>query len=126
MPIPGPIWSTTAPSVLASNGGGAPVVVPSASSIAKEVLEFEWEESQKAASYNWWFGFLKTLDDANNAEDYSKFKYSLGNNALLNGSCFGKIGEEVGGFVGANDHQSPSPDEWLLFPTADEDEPSIP
>lgn len=120
MPIPGPVWSTTAPSVLARNNSGS-AAVASASSLAKEVLGFEWGESQEleAASYSWWFGFLKTLDDANyNAQDS---KYSLGN-TLLTGSGFDKIGEQVG-CVGENDHQSPSPDEWLLFPTPEDESP---
>ncbi|KAM0994476.1 hypothetical protein ACFX13_010188 [Malus domestica] len=117
MPLPGPVWSTTAPSVS-----------PHAPSAAMEALEFEWGESQ-AASYSWWLGFLKTLDGKN--ADKSNYPLPLGSPNWLfgqnqNSNC--KVGDhqETAALVDAND-QSPSPDEWLMFPnTEDEGETVIP
>lgn len=121
MPQPEPVWSTTAPSVLA-----ATPTVPSPYS--KEALEFEWGESQQAASYSWWLGFLKTLDhQANvNGDDQGYSKLLLGNsNAFVNINATSKIGDDDGvAFVDANSDQSSSLDEWLLFPaTENEGEP---
>lgn len=116
MPQPEPVWSTTAPSVLAA--------IPSSSS--KEALEFEWGESQQAASYSWWLGFLKTLDhqaSVNGDDDLEYSKFLLGNsNAFANINGTSNIGDDNDGgvaFVDANSDQSYSLDEWLLFPTTE-------
>ncbi|KAF3448017.1 hypothetical protein FNV43_RR08725 [Rhamnella rubrinervis] len=119
MPQPEPVWSTTAPSVLAATPS-----VP----YSKEALEFEWGESQQAASYSWWLGFLETLDhQANvNGDDQEYSKFLLGNsNAFVNINGTSKIGDDDGvAFEDANSDQSSSLDEWLLFPTTEgESEP---
>lgn len=101
MPIPEPIWSTTAPSILAAPPQPG-----------MEAVEFEWGENNQA-SHTWWLGFLKTLDSKYNEET----KYPLG--ALLS-QCQQegpKLGEQP--FTDASD-QSTSPDEWLIFPATED------
>jgi hypothetical protein len=93
MPLPEPIWSTTAPSILAAP---APP--------AMEAPEFEWGENQ--ASYTWWLGFLKTLDSKLYNEEP---RYPFENQEL---------GEPP--FLDACDQSCP--DEWLMFPTTTEDQ----
>ncbi|XP_044461420.1 uncharacterized protein LOC123192824 [Mangifera indica] len=78
MPLPEPIWSTTAPAISAA----PPSVV--------ESLEFEWGENQ-AASYSWWAVF----DDHHD------------------GSKLGDVDRDESG-------QNSSPDEWLMFPSSDD------
>ncbi|KAM1576578.1 hypothetical protein ACFX10_032881 [Malus domestica] len=112
MPLPGPVWSTTTPSVLPY----AP------SSAAMEALEFEWGESQ-AASYSWWLGFLKTLDGKN--ADKSNYPLPLGSSNWLfgqnqNSNCKVDDDQDTVALVDAND-QSLSPDEWLMFPNTEDD-----
>lgn len=121
IPQPEPVWSTTAPSVLAAT--------PSVPYYTKEALEvFEWgSETQQAASYCWWLGFLKTLDQANVNGDHQECpNYSLGKiDAFVNNNGTSKIGDgcdEVANFVDANSDQSSSLDEWLLLPTTGDDE----
>lgn len=101
MPIPEPIWSTTAPSILAAPPQPG-----------MEAVEFEWEENNQA-SHTWWRGFLKTLDSKYNKEP----KYPLG---ALFGQCQQegpKIGEPP--FLDPSD-QSASPDELLIFPATED------
>lgn len=108
MPIPEPIWSTTAPTIPAAPSATAAAAV--------ESLEFEWGESQ-AAAYNWWLGFLKTLDGKiSNVENYSKYPHSR---------VFGcqdnlKLGEGKFAVGASDDQQNTAPDEWLTFPTSDD------
>ncbi|XP_054782444.1 uncharacterized protein LOC129289661 isoform X2 [Prosopis cineraria] len=60
MPMPGPVWSTTEPCVLAEPPLSTAVAeAPTASSEGS--VELEWGENQ-ASSYAWWIGFLETLD----------------------------------------------------------------
>lgn len=122
MPLPEPVWSTTAPSVLAHT----PSSSSSAAAANMEALEFEWGENQ-ASSYSWWISFLKTLD-GNNAEK-SKYPMPLESSNWLfgqNQNSNYKVGDQETSLVDANDH-SPSPDEWLMFPTTeDEGENEIP
>ncbi|KAF3975449.1 hypothetical protein CMV_001294 [Castanea mollissima] len=101
MPIPDPIWSTTAPSILAAPPQPG-----------MEAVEFEWGENNQA-SHTWWLGFLKTLDSKYNEEP----KYPLG---ALFSQCQQegpKIGEPP--FLYPSD-QSASPDEWLIFPATED------
>uniref|UniRef100_A0A7N2M3U0 Uncharacterized protein n=1 Tax=Quercus lobata TaxID=97700 RepID=A0A7N2M3U0_QUELO len=101
MPIPEPIWSTTAPSILAAPPQPG-----------MEAVEFEWGENNQA-SHTWWLGFLKTLDSKYNEET----KYPLG---ALFSQCQQegpKLGEPP--FIDASD-QSTSPDEWLIFPATED------
>lgn len=108
MPIPEPIWSTTAPTI--------PAAPSATAAAAMESLEFELGESQ-AAAYNWWLGFLKTLDGKiNNVENYSKYPHSR---------VFGcqdnlKLGEGKFAVGASDDQQNTAPDEWLTFPTSDD------
>jgi hypothetical protein len=104
MPIPEPIWSTTAPSILAAP---PPPPVP-----AMEALEFEWGENNQA-SHTWWLGFLQTLDSKYNEEP----KYPLGNSRIVFSQEAPKLGEPP--FVDESD-QSGFPDEWLIFPTTED------
>ncbi|KAK9986232.1 hypothetical protein SO802_031183 [Lithocarpus litseifolius] len=101
MPIPEPIWSTTAPSILAAPPQPG-----------MEAVEFEWGENNQA-SHTWWLGFLKTLDSKYNKEP----KYPLG---ALCSQCQQegpKLGEPP--FLDPSD-QSASPDEWLIFPATED------
>lgn len=107
IPIPEPIWSTTAPTIPA-----APSSATAAAAV--ESLEFEWGESH-ASAYNWWLGFLKTLDSKiNNIENYSTYPHSR----LFGYQDNLKLGE--GMFVDASDQQNTAPDEWLTFPASDD------
>ncbi|KAK4834500.1 hypothetical protein QYF36_023866 [Acer negundo] len=120
MPIPEPIWSTTQPSIPVV---AAPVVV------AMEGFEFEWGSSEnQASSYSWWLGFLKALDSKNNNNN-------INNNNIVDQNyskypCLERIHHLIGSggqdpdFVDAShdhDQQNSSPDEWLMFPTNDDD-----
>ncbi|KAB2621867.1 hypothetical protein D8674_024049 [Pyrus ussuriensis x Pyrus communis] len=114
MPLPGPVWSTTAPSVLPY----------ASSSAAMEALEFEWGESQ-AASYSWWLGFLKTLDGKN--AEKSNYPLPLGSSNWLfgqnqnsNSNCKVDDDQDTAALVDTID-QSHSPDEWLMFPNTEDD-----
>ncbi|XVE76643.1 hypothetical protein DITRI_Ditri12bG0190000 [Diplodiscus trichospermus] len=108
MPLPEPVWSTTAPSV--------PAALP-----GKEALEFfEWGENP-ASSYTWWLGFLQALDGNN----IKKTKHpSVKENSpagLEQQEISYKLGETTN-FVGASTDQiSASLDEWLMFPTTEDD-----
>ncbi|KAF5750762.1 hypothetical protein HS088_TW03G01101 [Tripterygium wilfordii] len=104
LPTPEPIWSTTAPSILAAP---APA----------EELEFEWGENE-SSSWSWWFGFLKTLDK--NSDRSCVEEESNADNIFM-----GKSGEMT--FVEQSDDQGSFPDEWLVIPTNyDEDEEAVP
>lgn len=114
MPLPEPVWSTTAPSVLPH--------VPYSGGAAMEAadIEFEWGENQ-ASSYSWWLSFLKSLDGNNhitkNVHEESKYPLALGSSNWFFGQRHG------GNFkVEEADEQSPSPDEWLMFPTTEDHE----
>lgn len=107
LPTPEPIWSTTAPSILAA--APAPVV---------EELEFEWGEnesssSSSSSSWSWWLGFLKTLDKNNDSNCVEE---------ELNVDNF--VVEKSGdlSFVEQSDDLGSFPDEWLVVPTNDDDE----
>ena len=110
MPLPEPVWSTTAPSVTAAPPGLE----------AMEVLE--WGENQ-ASSYTWWLGFLRALD-GNNIE---KTKHPFVDNIVKENSgavleqqeISSKLGEPTSN-VGASD-QNASLEEWLMFPTTEDD-----
>ncbi|PRQ42754.1 hypothetical protein RchiOBHm_Chr3g0461071 [Rosa chinensis] len=114
MPLPEPVWSTTAPSV--------PPHVPYSGGPAMEAadIEFEWGENQ-ASSYTWWLAFLKTLDGNNSTTSTvpQEFKYPL---ALGSSNLF--FGRRPGGNfkVEEADEQIPSPDEWLIIPTTENHE----
>ncbi|KAB1224519.1 hypothetical protein CJ030_MR2G016408 [Morella rubra] len=97
MPLPEPIWSTTAPSILAAPPPPG----------AMESPEFEWGENQ--ASYTWWLGFLQTLDGKHSEEPNLPF----GNSGPLFSQC------EEPTFLDSSG-QSSSPDEWLMFPTTED------
>ncbi|GAV66313.1 hypothetical protein CFOL_v3_09823 [Cephalotus follicularis] len=97
MPLPEPIWSTTAPSTHA------------APTTPMEALEFVWGENQ-ASSYTWWLGFLENLD-AKNIENLKCPNVDNIESQHQNGS---KLKEAP--ILSTSDHNS-SPDEWLLFPT---------
>ncbi|KAK3227429.1 hypothetical protein Dsin_007291 [Dipteronia sinensis] len=126
MPIPGPIWSTTQPSIPVA----APVVVPVAATM--EGFEFEWGSSEnQASSYTWWLGFLKALDSKNNNnnnnivdQNYSKYPCLERIHHLMGGGhnlC--DVDHQAPDSVDAthDDQQNSSPDQWLMFPTNDDD-----
>lgn len=104
MPLPEPIWSTTAPSI--------PVEPPAPT----ESLEcFEWGGNQ-AAAYAWWLGFLKMLDGkniCNNIDQNSRYPSSY-----LEKIVNGKLGEGI--FMDASD-QNTCTDEWLIFPAIEDE-----
>ncbi|KAJ4841575.1 hypothetical protein Tsubulata_031081 [Turnera subulata] len=100
LPTPEPVWSTTAPSVLAS-------------SPAIEAPEFDWGDNVQAATYNWWLGFLKSLDgNIAGPQDFTceDHKVAMGDSSALdhnqNASRHGEDSNE----------QGLSADEWLIFP----------
>ncbi|KAJ4704316.1 formin-F-like [Melia azedarach] len=110
MPVPEPIWSTTAPAIL-------PATAAAPQAAAMESLEFEWGESQ-AGAYSWWLGFLKTLDGKNNDVENSKYqqhleKFVMGNSCKVFGyQDSSKPGEEHNSY----------PEEWLMIPTSSDDQ----
>jgi hypothetical protein len=109
MPLPEPIWSTTAPSI----------VLAAPTPPAMEAPEFEWGENQ--AAYTWWLGFLKTLDNKYNHEEP---KYHFGNSRILfTQRCqeAPKLGEST--FLDGCDQSST--DEWLMFPTTEDQGESV-
>ncbi|KAJ0088537.1 hypothetical protein Patl1_31473 [Pistacia atlantica] len=106
MPLPEPVWSTTAPTISAA---------PPA---AMESLEFEWGENQ-ASSYSWWLGFLKTLDGK--IVEHSKYQHLEKINNAMENSRVG-FGHQDSSKLGDGDgsDQNSSPDEWLMFPSYDD------
>ncbi|KAJ7950069.1 formin-F-like [Quillaja saponaria] len=118
MPFPGPIWSTTPPSILAEPS----LPPPSASAPIEASLEFEWGDNQ-ASSYNWWLGFLKNLDG--DVINDKKSNYPFGENiGLANYSKeFSQEGSKIEETHSVDDSEenSSSPDEWLMFPTVEEE-----
>ncbi|KAJ7961138.1 formin-F-like [Quillaja saponaria] len=110
MPLPGPIWSRTPPSVLAE-----PEVLVSAPIEAS--LEFELEENQsQSSSYTWWLGFLKTLDGNVINDDKSNYPFGVSKEFSKESS---KMGETHS--MDASEVSSYSPDEWFMFPIIDEE-----
>lgn len=109
MPLPEPIWSTTAPAISAA----PPSVV--------ESLEFEWGENQ-AASYSWWLGFLKTLDSK--IVEHSKYPHLEKISNVMENSRAVFDDHHDGSKLGDGDRdesgQNSSPDEWLMFPSSDD------
>ncbi|XVF76907.1 hypothetical protein PTKIN_Ptkin13bG0304900 [Pterospermum kingtungense] len=107
IPIPEPVWSTTAPSVPAAPPG-------------LEAMEFlEWGENEaEASSYTWWLGFLGALDGNNVEKTKNHF---VDNSIIVKQEISSKHGD------GSSD-QNASFDEWLMFPTTkdDSDEMVIP
>ena len=106
MPLPGPIWSTTSPSVMAEPP-------PSVSAPINNSVDFEWVENQDS-SYSWWLGFLKSLDENVNAEDLNS---QLLENFVMENSKI--LGHELA-FVDGMD-QNCCPDDWLMIPTVEKD-----
>ncbi|XP_054782445.1 uncharacterized protein LOC129289661 isoform X3 [Prosopis cineraria] len=112
MPMPGPVWSTTEPCVLAEPPLSTAVAeAPTASSEGS--VELEWGENQ-ASSYAWWIGFLETLDGNMSSE---KVKCPFVENVVNEDSKgFGYDST----FVDATD-QSRCLDDWLMVPTMEMD-----
>ncbi|XP_028764257.1 uncharacterized protein LOC114722391 [Neltuma alba] len=109
MPVPGPVWSTTEPCVLAEAQESAPAEAPTREGPA----ELEWGENQ-ASSYSWWIGFLETLDGNMSSE---KVKYPFVENIEIEASK--GLGCDST-FVDATE-QSCCLDDWLMIPTMDMD-----
>ncbi|GLT92792.1 hypothetical protein SLE2022_106100 [Rubroshorea leprosula] len=105
MPLPEPVWSTTAPSVPA----GPPVTEEAG------VVEFEWGENQnQAASYKWWLGFLKALDRKSSEET----KYPCLEDDIVFGEQENlEVGEP--NFLSSGDQDS-CLDDWLMFPATED------
>lgn len=106
MPLPGPTWSTTGPSVLAEPPSLA-ILPPIEAS-----LGLEWEESHDS-SYTWWMGFLEGLDGnimtTKKKTDLPFVEHSKG---FSNES---KIWDENAIDLGC------CPDDWLMIPTMEKD-----
>lgn len=108
MPVPDPVWSTTEPSVPAAPSGS-------------EAMEFfEWGENE-ASSYTWWLAFLRALDVNNVQKTEHPFADNVmkENSMVLEKQASSEI-EKATTFVGASD-QNASLDEWLMFPTTEDD-----
>ncbi|KAF5747656.1 hypothetical protein HS088_TW05G00383 [Tripterygium wilfordii] len=106
LPTPEPIWSTTAPSVLAAPASPG------------EELEFELAENESSSSsWSWWLGFLNTLDK-NSDRSWAEEEPINADDIFME-----KSGEKS--FVEQSDDQIQGsfPDEWLVIPANyDEDE----
>lgn len=121
MPIPQPTWSTTAPAVQTAAPPPPPPLPPSSS--GGEVPEFDW-----------WIGFLKSLDgkksgSSNICSEVVLQKYfPVEENILMENS---KVPSQLqdrlkkdlpNNLIDANEDPSHQfPDEWLIIPTADDD-----
>ncbi|XVF08363.1 hypothetical protein REPUB_Repub06bG0220100 [Reevesia pubescens] len=104
MPLPEPVWSTTAPTVAAAPAG-------------LEAMEFfEWGENQ-ASSYTWWLGFLRALDAGNSSMEKTK-QYS---NFVKENSRVLMEQQDISSKLGEPTDKNASLDEWLMFPTAQDD-----
>lgn len=113
MPIPGPVWSTTEPCVLAEPlvGSASSAEVSTTSNEGSVELEY-WGENQ-ASSYLWWVDFLESLDG--NMMSSEKVKYC----PFLVEENINEM-EDSTTFVDATD-QSCCLDEWLMIPTMEMD-----
>lgn len=106
MPVPQPIWSTTAPSVLR---------LPVAPMEEQEI--FEWGDGQ--ASYTWWLGFLKALDvNSSNDTEYTNAE-SGSAVGMMSSMCQDGLESEEALFVEASDYSSFA-DEWLIVPITED------
>ncbi|KAA8517702.1 hypothetical protein F0562_015176 [Nyssa sinensis] len=108
---PEPTWSTTAPSI------------PATPPPPMEALEFEWAENL-ASSYTWWLGFLDTLDVKNTELSNNPSEENIigeGNSRLF-GQCpdHGSKLDDIVLSLDANDQSSSNLDEWLTFPTSED------
>ncbi|KAK7339995.1 hypothetical protein VNO77_20686 [Canavalia gladiata] len=103
MPLPGPTWSTTEPSILAEPPS-APVEAP---------VGLEWGENQ-ASSFTWWLRFLEGLDGNMTKE---KLDLPFVENIVMENSK-GLSYEPT--FVDAID-LSCCPDDWFTVPTMEKD-----
>ena len=105
LPCPEPVWSTTAPSVLATV---SPVFE------ATELVN-GWGENDddEAASYSWWLGFLNTLDCKSSVDNLG----IGGGEHRQGGSGLGESPNVVN--VELSDQVSVA-DEWLMFPTTED------
>ncbi|KAJ1416310.1 hypothetical protein SESBI_17491 [Sesbania bispinosa] len=101
IPLPGPTWSTTAPSVLAE---------PPPSAQIEASVELVWGENQ-ASSYTWWLGFLESLDDNMTSHKLDQALGGENNNIGMENS---KVLSLESSFVDAID-------DWLMIPTMEKD-----
>ncbi|AES79706.1 hypothetical protein MTR_7g071570 [Medicago truncatula] len=100
MPLPGPTWSTTGPTILAEPP-----------SLIEASMELELGENNQASSYTWWLGFLKGLDGNMSIEKKMEKEIVMEHNK---GVSFESK------FVDAIDLGC-CPDDWLIIPPMEKD-----
>lgn len=119
LPLPGPTWSTTAPSVL------APPLPPP----PPETLEFLDCHENLSSSYNWWSDFLNTLDCKRKTDEVSKFPPAFeeirGRNGkgVVLGQWQFNVGDHHSSSLHGNDHDdqiSSCLDDWFTFPSSED------
>ncbi|KAK4253376.1 hypothetical protein QN277_010695 [Acacia crassicarpa] len=113
MPMPGPVWSTTDPCILAEPLESVPAEAPT----SEGSVELEWGENQ-ASSYSWWIGFLESLD-GNNMSSTEKVKSCPFVESIMVEDSRG-FGYDSSFVVDATD-QSCCLDDWLMIPTTEMD-----
>ena len=105
MPLPGPTWSTTGPTVLAEPPSS---LTPS---LIEASMELELGENNQASSYTWWLGFLEGLDGNMSIEKKMEKEIVMEHNK---GVSFESK------FVDAIDLGC-CPDDWLIIPPMEKD-----
>lgn len=101
VPLPGPTWSTSEPSVLAEP--------PPSSSFVEASMGLEMGENNQGSLYTWWIGFLEGLDG----------KRTIEKNEVVMEHSKGATSFESK-FVDAIDVGC-CPDDWLIVPTMEMD-----
>lgn len=107
MPLPGPTWSTTEPSLLVEPQPLAPI---------EAAVEVECGGENQGSSCTWWLGFLEGLDGNMNSEKLldDPFVEGIG---MVDSKVFSN---ESSPFVDELD-LSYCPDDWLVIPTMEKD-----
>lgn len=101
VPLPGPTWSTSEPSVLAEP--------PPSSAFVEASMGLEMGENNQGSLYTWWIGFLEGLDG----------KRTIEKNEVVMEHSKGATSFESK-FVDAIDVGC-CPDDWLIVPTMEMD-----